>query len=379
MTKVSNMYFGLSRLPPLPVGRRSGRGDPRVRGAAPDRCPRCASAARPSAGRGPWRAPGCDRPAGSARRARTRQARAGAGWGARVGRVEERRLALPAGGDETGTYLLLDQIRAAVRLRLVLGRGSFSAGVFLATGPGTRGAGTRRAALRRSAGGREVGCRGPPGSRTRRWVGVAAGHAVVDRSRAGAGAVLGGAHGDRDLDLAAEPAAERLGDGRAQSRLDHVTGEGVRDGEQSGVLDDRPEAGQPEVGTLLGGDDLVGEFVGSRGHTAAKSIAPATVRAPPRPASRSPLIRRPAATCHGPRGVAASGQACAVHRLSTTCAQTDCDRRPTMWGPAAPNDPLKRVHLPERSTALRGLARQRPAWSCPAAPSPPDAYRNRAR
>ncbi len=191
----------------------------------------------------------------------------GRGGARGVGRVEECRLALPAGGDETGTYLLLDQIRAAVRLRLVLGRGSFSAGVFLATGPGVPRGGVLVAPrfVEARAGGR-LGCRGSTGVAVLGGgFGVAAGHAVVDRSRAGAGAVLGGAHGDRDLDLAAEPAAERLGDGRAQPRLDHVTGEGVRDGEQSGVLDDRAEAGQPEVGTLLGGDDLVGEFVGRRG------------------------------------------------------------------------------------------------------------------
>ena len=53
------------------------------------------------------------------------------------------------------------------------------------------------------------------------------GEDAVDRAGP-AGSVLRGTDRDRDLDRAAEPAGQRIGDRRPQPRLDHVAGEGVR-------------------------------------------------------------------------------------------------------------------------------------------------------
>jgi len=60
---------------------------------------------------------------------------------------------------------------------------------------------------------------------------------AVDRAGQ-TGAVFRRLHGDRDLDRTVQPAAQRLGDRRAQAGLDHVARERVRDGEQSCVLHD---------------------------------------------------------------------------------------------------------------------------------------------
>src|SRR5947209_8012195 len=68
-------------------------------------------------------------------------------------------------------------------------------------------------------------------------------------------------YGDRHLDRPPETAGQRLGDRRAQLGLDDVAGERVRDGDQRGVLDDRAQPGQPQVGPLLGRDDPVRQFV----------------------------------------------------------------------------------------------------------------------
>jgi hypothetical protein len=65
------------------------------------------------------------------------------------------------------------------------------------------------------------------------------------------GAILGRAHRDGHLDGPAQPPGERFGDRRAQPGLDHIAGESVGHGQQSGVFDDRPQPGQPEVGALL--------------------------------------------------------------------------------------------------------------------------------
>ncbi len=137
------------------------------------------------------------------------------------------------------------------------------------------GAGWRwRGAGRRAGGACCSGAgRGPGGAGLVRVLGVGRDAALVWRERGGgvtalrrarvdgagraALAVFRRADGDRDLDRAAHPAGERLGDRRAQPGLDDVAGERVGHGEQRGVLDDRAQPGQPEVGTLLGGDDLV--------------------------------------------------------------------------------------------------------------------------
>ena len=66
----------------------------------------------------------------------------------------------------------------------------------------------------------------------------------------------------RDLDGSAEMPGQRLGDGRAQLRLDDVAGERVRHAQQRGVVDDRAQRGQAEIRPALRRHDLVVEQVG---------------------------------------------------------------------------------------------------------------------
>ena len=221
MTNVSNVYFGLSRLPPSPAGR--GRVLAVVQAGAP---------ARPSR-------------IGPARdRSRTAVV-AGAVTAGQVGLVEERRRPGRRGG--------------AARADGARPRPPTADASPARLGTGTIG--DRR------------GRRGQ-----RRWA---------------AGCLLGWPDRDRDLDGPAEVPGQRLGDRRAQLGLDDVAGERVRHGEQRGVLDDGPQAGQPEVGALLRRHDLVVEDRRSRRSTPRRrSTGSVTAAAPPLSASPTPAGAR---------------------------------------------------------------------------------------
>ena len=297
MTNVSNVYFGLSRLPP----RRRAAG----------------ARARPRPVPAPIGRPLADR------RAVGRRSRLPVAPGPAV-RPGGRR-GRPA---RTG-------VRPSTALAPLRPAG---AGAVAAT---ARRVGRRsRRARRRPAD--LVGVGGSAAAGSSDAVDRCGGRAAVGRRAA---AVLRRPHGDRDLDRPAQPAGQRVGDRRAQPGLDHVPGEGVGHREQSGVLDDRPQPGQPEVRPLLRRDDLVGQLVGRRrpdrgevdrvGHRRATPIARSRL-APRRPPPHDRTTRvRAAAT--------------AVHRLSTACVSTDrvptvTDRRPRRYdrgvgaGSTVPND-----------------------------------------
>ena len=314
MTNVSNVYFGLSRLPPLsasgaPLRRSSPGAGPltagraaglgllgerrcRRRGPASDAVPECPvrSAVRP-ARVGRRGRPGGRAVAGGRRLAR-RRCVAGC---CRAAEPRVRRAAAGGGGGTAGCWYCGSLVvRSAAGLRLPV---------------------SRRESARPS------------------WPA-----APSDRAADGAGSgrrVLGRPDGDRDLDRSAQPPGERLGDRRAQPGLDHVPGEGVRHGEQRGVLDDRPQPGQPEVRPLLRGDDLVGELVGRRVHTAARSVVRPPSRhplasapeSPSRPGFRPSRPPRPRVvhTCVSPSHGRPDR---IVHRLSTACVST------WLWSPA---------------------------------------------
>ena len=286
MTNVSNVYFGLSRLPP---SRRSPA-EPAV-GAG-----RCLAGPRVPTARGCGAAPRSHR-AGTAGRAgvggsvdggracAARRSRAGATVGAP--RRRDRRTARPAPCRRP------------------------------AAAPGVLGGGRRRST------GAAVGDRRRTGRRR------SAGAVGRGRGVAGGRAVLGG----RTVTAtwigrpSRRESASVIAGRSCDSMTSRVNASGH--GQQRGVLDDRAQPGQPQVGPLLRETISSASSSVAAVHTAARSTVSVTVAPPPSP--RAPGRRCRPGCRPRPADAPSTGRSVThpvrptgtlVHRLSTACVST---------------------------------------------------------
>ena len=275
MTKVSKVYFGLSRAwagagrgspGPLPPGRPPGRGGRPVRW--------------------PWPEP----PGAGVRRSGARWLGAGPGGAVPGVRLPGVR---PCGPEAPGGRVLGPGLPPA-RLPATgpPGAGPPAAGpVGVAGAAGAAGRRLRQAAAARtgpllagtgrlagpcpgirpdrSRAGRRIrgrpGCPAPAGGWPRavsEWAraGPVAGHAA-GRGRRGWRADGHRVNGHRELDVAAELPGQRMGDECAQPGLELLLDELVGRRDQRGVLDQAEWPGQPQPGPLVGFDMQVGELL----------------------------------------------------------------------------------------------------------------------
>ena len=295
MTNVSNVYFGLSRLPP----RRRGR-------AGPGR--RCRPRGRWSAGRcGPAR-PSVGPVPGRGRIAAGRRGGESARRGGAVGRGRPAAGGHRPSGDQRARRLAASARRRVLRPRDAVRRGRRrrpSGG-----GLDRSYAATRARRVRAAAGRRPSARCGATATAT-----VGAGDALR-RPSSGGRTVTATWTGRPSCRESASVIAGRSRD----SMTSRVNASGTD--EQGGVLDDRPQPGQAQVGALLRGDDLVGELVGRGHHTAARSIVSVTVAPPPSLVSRHRPPALPADGSSRPaRASAVSTGVPAADALSTGCPQ----------------------------------------------------------